>query len=52
MPLLRELSRVTERVLERQREKNPDFSRVLDSQKAFSESYANWKRLGFLPRDF
>lgn len=52
MPLLRELSRVTERVLERQREKSPDFSRVLDSQKAFSESYANWKRLGFLPRDF
>ncbi|MBW2387793.1 MAG: TRAP transporter substrate-binding protein [Deltaproteobacteria bacterium] len=51
-PLLRELSRVTERVLERQRAKSPEFSRVLDSQQAFSARYANWKRLGFLPRDF
>ncbi len=51
-PLLRELQRVTERVLERQREKSPEFARVLDSQRAFSRSYASWKRLGFLPRDF
>ena len=51
-PLLRELLRVTERVLEQQRARSPEFSRVLDSQQAFSRSYANWKRLGFLPRDF
>ena len=51
-PLLRELSRVTQLVLERQREKSPEFSRVLDSQQAFSKRYAKWKRLGFLPRDF
>jgi TRAP-type mannitol/chloroaromatic compound transport system substrate-binding protein len=51
-PLLRELSRVTERVLEQQSEQDPEFARVLDSQRAFSKRYANWKRLGFLPRDF
>ncbi len=51
-PILRELSRLTDRVLEEQRKKSPEFSRVLDSQKAFSRRYATWKRLGFLPRDF
>lgn len=51
-PLLRELARVTEIVLDRQREKDAMFSRVLDSQKAFSDEYAHWKRLGFLPRGF
>jgi TRAP-type mannitol/chloroaromatic compound transport system substrate-binding protein len=51
-PILRELARITERVLERQRKKSPEFARVLDSQRAFSKNYAIWKRLGFLPRDF
>ena len=51
-PILRELSRITTLVLERQREASPEFARVLDSQRAFSEDYATWKRLGYLPRDF
>ena len=51
-PILRELSRTTDRVLELLRKKNPDFARVLDSQRAFSKRYSSWKRLGFLPRDF
>ena len=51
-PILRELSRTTDRVLELQRKKNSDFARVLDSQRAFSKRYSSWKRLGFLPRDF
>jgi TRAP-type mannitol/chloroaromatic compound transport system substrate-binding protein len=51
-PILRELSRTTDRVLEKQRANNADFARVLDSQRAFSKSYSTWKRLGYLPRDF
>ena len=51
-PILRELKLVTDRVLAQQSEGDPDFARVLASQRAFSDRYANWKRLGFLPRDF
>ncbi|MCP5041282.1 MAG: TRAP transporter substrate-binding protein [bacterium] len=51
-PLLRELERTTAIILERQSAKSAMFAKVLASQRAFSERYATWKRLGFLPRDF
>jgi TRAP-type mannitol/chloroaromatic compound transport system substrate-binding protein len=50
--VLHELSRVTEEVLAEQARADDDFRRVLESQRAFSEEYQGWKRLGFLPRDF
>jgi TRAP-type mannitol/chloroaromatic compound transport system substrate-binding protein len=51
-PLLRELARVSNLVLERRSEESEEFARVLASQRDFSKRYATWKRLGFLPRDF
>ena len=50
--VLRELARVTGEVLEEQAQDDPDFQRVLDSQRAFSAEYRGWKQVGFLPRDF
>ncbi|WP_428263728.1 TRAP transporter substrate-binding protein [Haliangium sp.] len=51
-PLLRELQTVTKRVLEQEAAQDPMFKRVYESQEAFSASYAHWKRLAYLPRDF
>jgi TRAP-type mannitol/chloroaromatic compound transport system substrate-binding protein len=50
--VLHELARVSDEVLEEQAAINTDFHRVLESQRAFSADYQDWKRVGFLPRDF
>jgi TRAP-type mannitol/chloroaromatic compound transport system substrate-binding protein len=50
--ILQELRRVAGEVLEEQAEADDDFRRVLESQRAFSSEYRNWKGVGYLPRDF
>lgn len=50
--VLRELEGVAAVVLEEQAAANEDFRRVLESQRAFSLDYQDWKSTGFLPRDF
>ena len=50
--ILRELQRITELVLAEESARDADFSRVLDSQRAFRAEYLHWKELGYLPRDF
>jgi len=51
-PLLEELRTVTREVLEEEAAGDAEFAEILASQQAFSASYANWKRLAYLPRDF
>jgi TRAP-type mannitol/chloroaromatic compound transport system substrate-binding protein len=51
-PVLRELERVSGEILDEQAASNGDFRRVLESQRAFSAGYEEWKRVAFLPRDF
>lgn len=48
-PILRELMRITDEVLDEEAAKDPDFERVLASQRQFSADYANWRRLAYLP---
>lgn len=50
--LLEELRDVTNEVLMEEAARDPEFAEILASQQAFSETYAIWKRLGYLPRDF
>ncbi len=50
--ILEELRRVSHQVLDEQAAADRQFARILASQRAFSETYGNWKRLGYLPRDF
>ena len=50
--LLEELRSVTLGVLAEEAAADPEFAEILASQQAFSASYANWKRLAYLPRDF
>lgn len=50
--VIQELKRVTFEVMTEEAAKDADFARVWESQKAFSEQYAVWKNLGYLPRDF
>ncbi len=50
--VLRELQRVTERVLEEEAAKDEDFATILRSQRAYRANYAHWKALAYLPRDF
>ena len=50
--ILRELERVTERVLEEEAAKDEDFATILRSQRAYRAEYAHWKALAYLPRDF
>lgn len=52
LPLLEELRDVTRDVLAEEAAADPEFAEILASQQAFSKSYAVWKRLGYLPRDF
>ncbi len=52
LPVLRELERISGEVLAEQEAKDVMFARVLASQRAFAAEYREWKRLGFLPRDF
>ncbi|MEE4299132.1 MAG: TRAP transporter substrate-binding protein [Pseudomonadales bacterium] len=51
-PLLEELRAVTLEVLEEEAAGDAEFAEILASQQAFSASYAAWKRLAYLPRDF
>lgn len=52
MDVLRELERITNRVLEEEADKDADFREILASQKAFRADYAQWKSRAYLPRDF
>lgn len=51
-PLLRELQRVSEEVLEEEAARDADFALILASQRAFRAEYAQWKSRAYLPRDF
>ena len=51
-PVLRELNRVTEKILNEEALKDADFDEILQSQRAFRRTYAQWKSRAYLPRDF
>ena len=51
-PLLRELNKVSDQILEEEAAKDPDFAEILASQRAFRKQYAQWKSRAYLPRDF
>ena len=50
--ILEALREVAEEVLNEEASKDEHFAKILASQRAFSETYGYWKRMGFLPRDF
>ncbi len=50
--LLRELQKVSQKVMTAEAERDPMFKKIYESQEAFSQDYKNWKGLGYLPRDF
>ena len=50
--VLRGLQMITDEVLAEEAAANPDFARILASQKAFRADYALWKSRAYLPRDF
>ena len=50
--ILLELRKVAVDVLDEEAANDEHFRRILESQRAFSESYGYWKRKGYLPRDF
>lgn len=50
--ILRELQRVSAKVMEQEAAKDADFKRVWESQQAFHADYQIWKEIGYLPRDF
>lgn len=50
--ILRELRIVATEVLDEEAARDAHFARILESQRAFSASYAFWKTKGYLPRDF
>ncbi len=52
LDLLRALERVTQEVLDEEAARDPLFSEILASQRAFRAEYAHWKRRAYLPRDF
>lgn len=52
LPILRELQAVADEVLAEEAANDDDFRRIHDSQRAFREQYATWKRFAYLPRDF
>ena len=52
MAILRELERITERVMSEEAAKDDHFARIYASQQAFKEDYAHWKSRAYLPRDF
>ena len=51
-PILRELNRVTDAVMAEEAARDEDFRAIHDSQLAFRDEYALWKRFAYLPRDF
>jgi len=50
--VLRELQKVSQKVMVEQSAKDADFKRVYESQKAFQEEYDIWQKWGYLPRNF
>ncbi len=52
LEILRELERITGDVMDEEAARDPDFAKILASQRAFRAEYAHWKRLAYLPRDF
>ena len=52
LEILRELERVTKRVLEQEAERDKDFAVIYESQLEFRQSYSHWKSRAYLPRDF
>ena len=50
--ILRELQAAAAVVMAEEAARDEDFRRVWESQQAFREKYAPWKRIGYLPRDF
>jgi len=51
-PILRELQKITNAVMEEEAAKDAWFKKIFESQKAFRDNYALWKEFGYLPRDF
>lgn len=51
-PILRELNRVTDEVMAEEARRDEDFRVIHESQLAFRDQYALWKRFAYLPRDF
>lgn len=52
MDVLRELERITGEVLTEEAAADPEFARILESQRRFRADYALWKSRAYLPRDF
>lgn len=50
--VLAALKEATDEVLDREAANDADFKRILNSMRAFQAEHADWKRLGYLPRDF
>ena len=48
--ILNELANASADVLEEEAAADPDFARVLESQRAFSADYAIWQRLAYPSR--
>lgn len=51
-PLLRELNKVSDQILQEEADRDPDFAEILASQRVFRSQYAQWKSRAYLPRDF
>src|SRR6056300_210922 len=50
--VLRELQKVSARVMDEQSAKDADFKKVWESQQAFMKEYDVWQKWGYLPRNF
>ena len=50
--LLRKLQDINTNVLNEEAAKDPAFRKVLESQRKFRETYREWRRLAYLPKDF
>ncbi len=50
--LLAVLKETTVEVLDEEAARDADFAAVLQSQRAFQETYQHWRRLAYLPKDF
>ena len=51
-PLLRELNKVSDQILQEEAARDPDFAEILASQQAFRRQSAEWTSRAYLPRDF
>jgi len=50
--VLRELQKVSAKVMDEQSAKDADFKKVWNSQQAFMKEYDVWQKWGYLPRNF